>query len=388
MQYSKFAVIVAFVVCMSASLTIAQQPVTKDKNKAKKLTPVPVEADTAKLSAKNTAIEFVGIHTGDDPKPRLGGFKKFDGVLLVEEGELKKVSVKIEIGSIWTEFDKLTSHLQAADFFNVKEYPTATFKSTKITPGDETGEVKVTGMLNMMGTDGEVTFPAKIKVTDKGITLTSEFKLDRTAFGMTEHTDGVDAMVNVTVAVGQATKGADDDKDSDDKDNDKPAEKKEKAATADAPRSGLAVGESIEPWTPVHVAGPDKGTRTCPLCTYLTQPAIVVFAKDGPNTERLLAEVEQLLAEHNAQGLKGFVAVLDASPNDLQQLATERGIVLTSLCYPDDRTGKKDLAAYNVNPQVDNTVMIYRDYKVVANWVELDAADASELRSAVEKMVE
>src|SRR5690349_8803204 len=33
--------------------------------------PVPVEASSAKIGPKNTRIEFVGLHTGDEPKPRL-----------------------------------------------------------------------------------------------------------------------------------------------------------------------------------------------------------------------------------------------------------------------------------------------------------------------------
>lgn len=391
MQLTKLpaiAPLVALVMIASVSVTTAQQPSAPpmkaaDKKPAKKLTPVPVSADMVKLEPQTTAVEFVGLHTGDDPKPRLGGFKEFEGVLLVEEGKLQKISVQFEIGSIWTEFDKLTSHLQAADFFNVAEYPTATFKSTKITAADAKGKVQITGVLKMHGTEGEITFPATVKITDKGLTLTSEFKLDRTAFGMTDHIDGVEAMVSVAVKVGQPTKGADKEEP-----KTKPAAETNKAAAVDAPESGLAVGQSVEPWTPVHVAGPDKGTKTCPVCTYLAKPAIVVFAKDGPNTEQLLSEVEQLLAEHDEQGLKGFVAVLDAPAGELEAMATAHGIALTSVCCPDANTGRKDLAAYQVNPKVDNTVMIYKDYKVVANWVDLNAQDAAQLRSAVEKMVD
>ncbi|MCO6045059.1 YceI family protein [Aeoliella sp. ICT_H6.2] len=381
-KLTAFAPLVVLCAIASIPLAIAQAPATKDKESSKKLTPVPVEADTAKISGKNTCIEFVGLHTGDDPKPRLGGFKKFDGVLLVEQGALKKISVKIEMASIWTEFDKLTTHLQAADFFNVEEYPTATFKSTKITPADNKGKVKVTGLLNMHGTDGEITFPATVKVTDKGITLTSEFKLDRTAFGMTDHADGVEAMVNVEVKVGQATKGVEEDEK-----EKNPAKEDTKSAQIERPRSGLAVGESVEPWTPVHVAGPDKGTKACPVCNYLAQPAIVIFAKDGANTTQLVEEVESLVAKHNEQGLKAFVAVLDTAPENVESMANQSGIVLTSVCYPDTKTGKKDLAAYHVDPNVENTVMIYKQYKVVANWVNLPSEDAGQLRKAVEEMV-
>ncbi|WP_197528725.1 YceI family protein [Aeoliella mucimassa] len=343
-----------------------------------KIVPVAVEGTTAKIGPANTRVDFVGIHTGNDPKPRLGGFKKFQGVLVVEGDALKTISVEFEIGSIWTEFDKLTQHLQAADFFHVEEYPTASFKSTKIEPADKPGMVDVTGVMNMHGTDSEITFPAKVRYSEEGIVLDSEFKLDRTAFGMSDHLDGVAKLVDVHVVVGQAT----------DKVKEAPSEEKATPAeTGEAPKSGLAVGQSVEPWTPMHVSGPDKGTRTCPLCTYLARPAIVVFAKDGATTEKLVADVEKLLAKHQSAELKGFVAVLDASPGRLETLATEQGLKRTALCYPDAQTGLKDLAAYQIDPEVNNTVMIYKDYKVVANWVDLDAANLKEFDAAVANMV-
>ncbi|WP_442483679.1 YceI family protein [Aeoliella sp. SH292] len=347
--------------------------------------PVPVEASSAKIGPKNSRIEFVGLHTGDDPKPRLGGFKKFDGVLVVDGETLKGISVEIEVDSIWTEFDKLTQHLQAADFLNTKEFPTAKFTSSKIAPTDKPGVVSVTGKLDFHGVESEITFPAKVTITDKGLVLKSKFELDRTQFAMTEHTDGVEKLVSVEVVVGQATKGAEDEQK---KEAAAKAEatKTSKATSANQPKSGLAVGEEVEPWTPVHVAGPDKGTRTCPVCTYLGCPAVVVFAKKGDNTERLLAEVEKLCVE-NGDKLKGFVAVLDASPAELELIAAQNGVTLASLCYPDDKTGAKDLAAYHVNPEVANTVMVYKDYKVTANFIDLKATDVAKLESAVERVL-
>ncbi|MFA0730777.1 MAG: hypothetical protein LKKZDAJK_001731 [Candidatus Fervidibacter sp.] len=32
-----------------------------------------------------------------------------------------------------------------------------------------------------------------------------------------------------------------------------------------APDTGLKVGDSVPAYNPVHVAGPDKGTNTCPV---------------------------------------------------------------------------------------------------------------------------
>ncbi|MCS7192677.1 MAG: hypothetical protein NZ937_06840 [Armatimonadetes bacterium] len=32
-----------------------------------------------------------------------------------------------------------------------------------------------------------------------------------------------------------------------------------------APDTGLKVGDSVPAYNPIHVAGPDKGTNTCPV---------------------------------------------------------------------------------------------------------------------------
>jgi polyisoprenoid-binding protein YceI len=341
--------------------------------------PVPIDAGTAKLNQQNTCIEFVGIHTGDDPKPRLGGFKQFEGVLVIQQGKLTAVSIEIAVGSIWTEFDKLTQHLQAADFLGVEQHPTATFRSTSVVA--EGANVKITGIMKLHGTESEIAFPAKVKLDDKGVVLESKFSLDRTAFGMNDHLDGVDKLVSVTVIVGKATPGLD-------KKRNDAAAKQAPRATAEQPLSGLAVGQSIEPWTPVHVSGPDKGTKTCPLCTYLQRPAIVVFAKDGPNTEKLLAKIEQMLGQHSDDDLKGFVAVLDASPQRCAELAASQRLLLTAVCYPDSKTGPKDLAAYNISPGVDNTVLVYKNYKVVKNFVNLDVGQSDQLAAAVDSMLQ
>ena len=381
---SKFT-LSAFYICASLVLLAGVVEVTsyafatEEEGQEVPLKPVPIEGATAKINATNSRVEFVGIHTGGDPKPRLGGFKQFEGVLAFDGQQLKTVSVQFRIASIWTEFDKLTQHLQAADFFGAQEFPTAAFLSTEVTPTDNAGEYQVTGTMNMHGTDSQLTFPVKVTVSDQGVMLDSEFKLDRSAFGMTEHLDGVEKLVSITVKVGQGTKNLD-------PPTTKPAEPV--APAGEAPLSGLAVGQSVEPWTPVHVSGPDKGTKTCPVCNYLSQPAIVIFAKENGNTEQLLGEVEKLLAKYSDKKLKGFVAVLDSTPEVLELMATDQGLKLTSLCYPDAKTGQKDLAAYKVNGEVENTVMIYKDYKVMGNWVDLKADQVGPLEAAVAKMVE
>lgn len=48
-------------------------------------------------------------------------------------------------------------------------------------------------------------------------------------------------------------------------------------------QSGLEIGEDNPSFTPYHAYGPDKGTRTCPVCKYGRFHGIVYFVGNHPN---------------------------------------------------------------------------------------------------------
>jgi|GEM_PF-2200824 len=170
--------------------------------------PVPYQT-VVNLAPENTRIEFVGTHVGDDPKPRLGGFSKFEGMIGVDldKKQVTSIQVEMQIGSIWTEFDNLTAHLMNPDFFETEKFPSARFKSTKIMTL-QNGTCNVAGQLTLHGKTSEVMFPASYKLEESGLVLTAQFFLDRTAFGMDKMTDGVEKMVSINVIVGSPTKSA------------------------------------------------------------------------------------------------------------------------------------------------------------------------------------
>ena len=156
-------------------------------------------ARKVELTPKNTKIEFVGNHTGDDPKPRHGSFQLFKGVAEVNE-TLKSVTVEIETASLTTEIDKLTNHLKNADFFDVNQFPTATFQSTAIADKGD-GAVKITGDLTLLGNTQSVTFPAQVS-TEGSLTLSAKFEIDRTRWGMNYGLDSVEKQVPISITIG------------------------------------------------------------------------------------------------------------------------------------------------------------------------------------------
>ena len=90
----------------------------------------------------------------------------------------------------------------APDFFDQKNHPKAGFQSSKIVAGGQ-GQVTVTGQLTMLGKSAELSFPANVKIEDGAMTLSAEFNLDRTRFGMTGMTDGIEKEVAIRFVVGK-----------------------------------------------------------------------------------------------------------------------------------------------------------------------------------------
>jgi len=182
---------------------------TKPAASAVELTPVPIADGKATLSPANTSIGFVGTHTGSRPDPRIGGFAEFTGTAEVDAAgkTLKSTSVEIQTGSLWTQIPPLTNHLKSADFFDTGRHPTARFRSKSIAPEPDKGidAFTISGELTLLGKTKGISFPAKIKVGESGLTLSGTFTLDRTDFGMDRAQEKVKKGVTINLAIGKKT---------------------------------------------------------------------------------------------------------------------------------------------------------------------------------------
>ena len=171
--------------------------------------PVAITGAVATLTPENSKIEFIGTHAGARPDPRLGGFEKFTGQADAdpETKTLKSVSMEIDAKSVWTQVGgPLTNHLKNADFFDVNEFPNIIFKSTNIDATDAPeGKYTLTGELTLHGVTKAIGIPATVKIGADGLTLISQFTIDRTEFGMTAVLDRVEKAVSLTVVIGDKT---------------------------------------------------------------------------------------------------------------------------------------------------------------------------------------
>jgi polyisoprenoid-binding protein YceI len=114
-------------------------------------------ADTYQFDKSHTTVGFQVRHVVTN----VGGkFQDFVGTIKVDRARPESSSVEftIQAASINTNEPKRDEHLKSADFFDVANQPTITFKSTSVkATGKDTYEV--TGNLTLRGVTKQITLP-------------------------------------------------------------------------------------------------------------------------------------------------------------------------------------------------------------------------------------
>lgn len=156
-------------------------------------------------------------------------------------------------------------------------------------------------------------------------------------------------------------------------------------AAGTAPKSGLGVGEMVTAFEPTHVTGPDAGTQTCPVCKYGNIPAVQVWV-NGDKMENVAKIADTLEASIKMEGpakMKGFVVFIkpqgvssSALAGQLKMIAQKCHLSNVALLYVDGPTAEP-VGQYKINTSstVKNTVLVYHDRKVDANFVNLKGTD-------------
>jgi protocatechuate 3,4-dioxygenase beta subunit len=153
--------------------------------------------------------------------------------------------------------------------------------------------------------------------------------------------------------------------------------------------SGLGLGESVTPFHPTHITGPDKGTDTCPPCKYGAIPAVQVWV-NGDSMENVskIAGVLNKNAVGNSK-FKGFVIFVSKSKDTtaklIQNVATKTGFNAIGMAVIDPGNEAIENYKINLDSEIKNTVFVYKNKKVMAKFVNLEASDKglSELGDAI-----
>lgn len=162
-------------------------------------------ADAFKIDPSHTHISFTVNHLGFSTT--IGQFDDFKGTVYLDENKPvdSKVDVVIETASIDTNWEERNGHLRGKDWFNVDQFPTMTFKSTKVEQIDEK-HAKVYGDLTLLGQTHAVVLDTVLNKLGKnpvsgqyGAGFTAETTIKRSEWGMTTFVPAVGDDVKIVI---------------------------------------------------------------------------------------------------------------------------------------------------------------------------------------------
>lgn len=119
-----------------------------------------------------------------------GRFNKVEGQVVVDPAEITgaEIAGTVEVASIDTGDGQRDGHLRSADFFDVENHPTISFKSWRVEPAGD--EYRLVGDLTIMGITKTAIWNLTFEGTGKDpwgnerIAFTAETKVDRREFGL------------------------------------------------------------------------------------------------------------------------------------------------------------------------------------------------------------
>ncbi len=145
---------------------------------------------TVKIDYSKSSVKWKGYKPG-------GGHQ---GTLNIKEGKVDMNDDNVPVGGVFTfdmntisdddqkgmMKDKLEQHLKSDEFFNVPQFPLATFTITKIDPNsDNEGYYMVNGTLEIKGVKNDISFKARyMKINNELEIETQTISLDRTRWNI------------------------------------------------------------------------------------------------------------------------------------------------------------------------------------------------------------
>jgi len=158
------------------------------------------------IDTTSTSISWKATHKGG-LAPRWGKISVTTGSLSVDKDSLSGGDFTIDMNSVYvdpasvTEKDKkstdLEGHLKSPDFFDAAKMPTAKFVITKAEAfkGEKSELLPdpnylISGNLTLKDSTLNVTFPAKVVISQSGVSAKAKFIIDRTAWGINYKSEG------------------------------------------------------------------------------------------------------------------------------------------------------------------------------------------------------
>jgi len=164
-------------------------------------------ADTYTFDPSHSQVRFTYNHLGFSNILGLIGGVEGELVYDAEQPANSRVSATIPVGGIRTGVEKMDQHLFADDFFDIAQFPSATFTSTAVEAAGE-GKLKVTGNLTIRDVTREIVLDVTLNGRGEhpmrktpAIGFDAGTDLLRSDYGVGKYTPAVGDAVNVSITV-------------------------------------------------------------------------------------------------------------------------------------------------------------------------------------------
>jgi len=148
-------------------------------------------------------------------------------------------------------------------------------------------------------------------------------------------------------------------------------------------QSGLEIGEDNPSFIPFHAFGPDKGTRTCPVCKYGRFHGVVYFVGNNPNWDEIKKWLTFLEQESviRSKYLKAYFVYgnekdynKDTRQKELENIGIELNLKNIALTFVPSLTDSESEVNLNkINPTVGNTFVIFKHRTIIAKFINFKA---------------
>ncbi|MGZ5246607.1 MAG: hypothetical protein ACXWV5_06125, partial [Flavitalea sp.] len=145
----------------------------------------------------------------------------------------------------------------------------------------------------------------------------------------------------------------------------------------------LQIGEDVASFIPYHAWGPDKGTRTCPVCKYGWYHGVLYFVgnkPDWPDIRKWLVFLEKESIKREKY-LKVFFVYgnenqydKDRRKKELEKIGKDLNLERIALTYiPSLRDTESEINLNELNPEVNNSFLIYKRSRLIGKFENFTA---------------
>ncbi|MGY8916167.1 MAG: dioxygenase family protein [Flavobacteriales bacterium] len=146
-------------------------------------------------------------------------------------------------------------------------------------------------------------------------------------------------------------------------------------------QSGLEIGEDQPSFTPFHAWGPDKGSKTCPVCKYGRYHGIVYFVGNNPDWDDIkkwLSFLEQE-SRNRSSYLKAYFVYgnnkgysKENRIKELEAVGKELDLEHLALTFVPSFSDKaSEINLNRLDSMVENTFIIYKYRTIIDKYVDL-----------------